>query len=77
MKIDKYWKLRLEKWWRTRVIAFAYRDLPFEIAYCDYDQSEIPDYSIFKDKKILGEFTIPRIHRHYIFYETRRNNGSA
>ena len=77
MKFDKYFFRRIEKWWRTKVIAFAYKDLPFEIAWCVYEPSVLPDYSIFKDKKILGEFVMPKIKRHYVFYETRRNNRTS
>lgn len=65
MKIDKYWKLRLKKWWITKVVYWTYRDLPFSIAYTSISKS----YEYSSDfGKVLASFDVPQNNRHYVIY---------
>jgi len=47
--MDKYILRRIEKWWKTKIIAWSYRDLPFEISWTEgkyhnpYDIYPYPD----------------------------------
>lgn len=65
MKIDKYWKLRLKKWWFAKIVHYAYKDLPFEIAYTDISERYEPS---FEFGEVLAAFDVQRIKRHYVIY---------
>lgn len=66
MKIDRYWDLRLKKWWITKVVYWAYRNLPFEIAYTDIQKKGYePNFNF---GKVLAEFDIPELKKHYVIY---------
>ena len=65
MKIDKYWKLRLEKWFRTKLMRMVYPNVPFEIAYTDIaDKYEVN----FDFRKVLAEFNVD--NKHYVIYQS-------
>ncbi len=64
MKIDKYWKLRLRKWWITKVVYWAYKDLPFDIAYTNMAEK----YEPINFGEVIIEFDIPERYEHYVIY---------
>ncbi len=64
MKIDKYWWLRIKKFWITKIIHRTYRNLLFDIAHTDivegrkfYDYGEL-------NQEILAEFDCGK--KHYV-----------
>ena len=62
--------LRIEKWFKTKVIAFVYRDLPFFLYYCELNSDGNYDYSPFYgEKKKMAEFDVPSANRHYIIFQ--------
>ena len=63
------WILKIKKWWITKVIWWAYRTLPFNIAYCEYRNDKSYEMSHFKGNHIFAEFDVIDINRHYIIYK--------
>lgn len=67
MKIDKYWKLRLEKWFSQRIVRWAYKNLPFDISYTNITKTKRYDTN-FDFRRVLAEFDIPEVGKHYVIY---------
>jgi len=66
MKIDKYWRLRLRKWFITKLTRLVHPNLPFEIAYTDTsDKYELN----FEFRSVLAQFDVG--DRHYVIYKNK------
>ena len=65
-KIELFF-LRLKKFFITRVVFFAYRDLPFDIFYTNLDElvEGVRGYEPPKGK-ILAKFDVPFKNRKYV-----------
>ena len=59
-------KLRIEKWWFSKVVKHFWKDIPFEIAYTDIADS----YSDYPNGIILAEFNCN--NKHYIIYQDNK-----
>lgn len=57
--------LRLEKWWKTKVIARLYPNLPFGISWTNLNEGQT-EYEYPNDIEILAQFDIPEEKRKYI-----------
>lgn len=68
----KYWKLRARKWWHMKVVRHFWPNLPFEIAYCNYDAADDNEgkYLVYPPgAKVLAHFIVNS--RVYIIYTER------